>query len=360
MNADSQKLRRFRWFFTDSVPRGLALFFGSFALLNIVGNFRFPGFDANIWWIDLRFMPQLATNIALAFVSLIFLAFAIRPPISRGRQFLTAALAATICVLAAVNATQFYREFMAGNIKSAFPVPLSLFVSGSFAAIAAASFRPDSTILYSNRAWGILLVFLGSLFAFPLLQVFCFGKTDYRRKADVIVVLGARAYADGRPSDALADRMRTACELYNAGFASKLIVSGGPGDGEIHETESMRRFAVDLGVKNEDILIDDAGVNTQATVTNTERLFEDVKANRVLVVSHFYHLPRIKMTYQRRGRDVFTVPAKETYFLRETPYMVCREVAALWVYYLRPLRGAPPSAETDNQARLVRKNSANS
>ena len=77
--------------------------------------------------------------------------------------------------------------------------------------------------------------------AFPLSQILFFGKTDYRRAADVAVVFGARAYADGRPSDALADRVRAACELYRSGTVTKLIFSGGPGDGAIHETEAVAR-----------------------------------------------------------------------------------------------------------------------
>src|SRR5437868_14663387 len=83
---------------------------------------------------------------------------------------------------------------------------------------------------------------------FPLLQTVCFGKTDYRREADVAVVFGARAYADGRPSDALADRVRTACELYQRGIVKKLLLSGGPGDGLVSETEAMRRMALSLRV----------------------------------------------------------------------------------------------------------------
>jgi uncharacterized SAM-binding protein YcdF (DUF218 family) len=59
--------------------------------------------------------------------------------------------------------------------------------------------------------------------------------------------------------------------------------------------------------------------------------------SRVLAVSHFYHLPRVKLSYQRAGREVYTVPAKETYLLRQMPYNMAREVAALWVYYLQPL-----------------------
>ena len=45
-------------------------------------------------------------------------------------------------------------------------------------------------------------------------------------------------------SDALADRMRTGVELIQQGHADTLIVSGGPGDGDVHETEAMRDFAV--------------------------------------------------------------------------------------------------------------------
>lgn len=36
------------------VARGVALFFGLFSLLNVLGELRTPGFDANGWWIDFR------------------------------------------------------------------------------------------------------------------------------------------------------------------------------------------------------------------------------------------------------------------------------------------------------------------
>jgi vancomycin permeability regulator SanA len=172
---------------------------------------------------------------------------------------------------------------------------------------------------------------------FSVGQMFCFGKTDYRRQADVAVVLGARVYADGGLSDALADRMQTACQLYHDGLVKKLLVSGGPGDGAIHETEAMKRMAIQSGVKAQDILVDTGGLNTRATVKDSQAILSQVHASRVLVVSHFYHLPRIKMAYQRAGREVYTVPAKESYFLWKMPMFLAREVAAFWVYYARGL-----------------------
>ena len=40
------------------LPRGLALFLGGFALVNILGGLRSAHFDANLWWIDLRGCPR--------------------------------------------------------------------------------------------------------------------------------------------------------------------------------------------------------------------------------------------------------------------------------------------------------------
>ena len=131
--------------------------------------------------------------------------------------------------------------------------------------------------------------------------------------------------------------MRTGCQLYRDGFARVLIFSGGPGDAEIHETEAMRRMALSLGVRDEDILLDSSGLNTRATVRNTTAMFERHGLRRILAVSHFYHLPRIKLEYARAGVEVRTVPARESYFLRQTPLSVLREVPALWAYYLKPL-----------------------
>lgn len=321
-----------------SAPRGIALFFATFALLNILGELRSPGFDASLWWIDLRFLPGAMINALMLAIVIILSAFGFLSAPSRWWNLSAALLATVFSFFALLNAGQFYVELARGNIHSSFPIPLSLFISAAFAWIAVAAWSGNEEIETRKIRWiGIPVVFSSCVLIFPILQVVCLGKTDYRRSADAIVVLGARAYADGRLSDALTDRVRTAVALYKDGFAKKLIFSGGPGDGAIHETEAMRRYAVKLGVKEEDILVDELGLNTQATVDHTQPILEYLHARRVLVVSHFYHLPRIKLSYARAGRDVFTVPAQAR-FLRQTPFMVLREVAGLWVYYLRPFK----------------------
>jgi uncharacterized SAM-binding protein YcdF (DUF218 family) len=327
-----------------STARGLALFLGGFTLINLSGDVFRSHFDANLFWIDLRILPWPADHLLLVLCGLCLAGVGLRPPRSAWRRMLTMGCVAAAMAAAIWNSVEFYTLLARGRVHSALPIPLSLLVFLSLLFIWRAVLRqthPSRPVSSSDSpiqifTWSATTL-LACLIVFPVAQMLLFGKTDYRRPADAIVVLGARTYADGRPSDALADRVRTACQLYRAGLAGKLILSGGPGDGAIRETDAMRTMALRLGVKVEDILVDQGGLNTQSTVKNTEALFGQLNARRILVVSHFYHLPRIKLAYQRTGWEVYTVPARESYFLRQMPMFMAREVPALWVYYFRPL-----------------------
>ena len=331
---------RWEFFGWNVLPRGLALFLGGFALVNLLGGLRHAGFDANLWWIDLRFAPPALANALLLVSALCLIGFAICPPRAVWRQFLTIACAGVLGGVALLNTVEFYGLLARHAVRAGLPIPLSLFVVAALGLIVAASLRWPGQSPRARALIPVLAVCLACTVTFPIAQMFCFGKTDYRRPADAIVVFGARVYADGRPSDALADRVRTACQLYRNGLARRVVFSGGPGNGSIHETEAMKQMAIGLGVHAEDIWLDAAGLNTQATVRNSESLFRRWHASRILVVSHAYHLPRIKLAYQRDGWNVYTVPARESYWLRQMPYNMAREVAALWVYYLRPLATA--------------------
>jgi uncharacterized SAM-binding protein YcdF (DUF218 family) len=323
----------------DGFVRGLAAFIGGFSLLNLIGDLLRPGYDANIWWIDFRPVPQVVGLACLTAASLLLPAYACLPDMSRLRKALTIATTGILTGVAAYNTISFYVLLRNAQILAGVPVPFSLFVFISLLIM-----LPTLVVSGPRRRrwieWVAAVATIGlCMILFPLGQMVCFGKTDYNRKADAIVVLGARTYADGTPSDALADRVRTACRLYLDRMAPKVIMSGGPGDGPVHETEAMRKMATSLGVPDQAIVIDAQGTNTRATVLNTCAIFDRLGIRRVLVVSHFYHLPRIKMCYQQQGREVYTVPARESYTLTWMPYYILREIAAMWKYYFEALMG---------------------
>jgi vancomycin permeability regulator SanA len=221
-----------------------------------------------------------------------------------------------------------------GRIDARVPIPLSLIVCIGLLLVARSAWsepKPDQR----SRWWIIAVGGAGLVALFPLALMIFFGNTDYRRSADAVVVFGARVFPDGRMSSALSDRPRTACELYRAGLVKRLVLSGGPGEGSVTEADAMRTYALSHGVRAEDIFVDNQGLNTEATIRDTMPLFQKWHANRILVVSHFYHLPRIKLAYQRAGIDVYTVPAPQGRMLGKLPFYMAREAAAFWAYYLK-------------------------
>lgn len=321
-----------------STARGIALFLGLFGLTNIVGDWISPGFDANLWWIDVRRLPPTPARLLLGASTVVLAAFGIAPRPRGWRRWLTVGSAAALILVSLENTLRFYALASRGGVSLGIPVPLTLVTAIALLAVLIAAWRPrrNDTPTPTARSQTILALVTLALaaFAFPLLQMFLFGKTDYRRPADVAIVFGARAYADGRPSHALRDRVTTACALHRTGLVGTLIFSGGPGDGPVHETEAMRNLALSLGVPDSAIVLDNNGLSTRETVANAAPLLEARGWRRVLAVSHFYHLPRVKMSFQRRGIEVYTVPATEVYVLTKLPYLMLREVAALWAYYL--------------------------
>ncbi len=172
--------------------------------------------------------------------------------------------------------------------------------------------------------------------AVPLGLMVTTGRSAASGSFDAAVVFGARVYVDGQPSDALADRVLAAVALHRAGRCPVLIMSGGPGDGDVHETQAMRRLAIDHGVPEQAILLDADGLNTRATAEGSARLAAQHGLRRVVAVTHFYHTPRAGMALRRAGLDADTEPASmRGRVLNRLPYFMLRQSAAWWVYFVR-------------------------
>jgi vancomycin permeability regulator SanA len=326
-----------------AVARGVALFFGLFALCNLVGELRTPGFDQNIWWLDLRPLTASVSAGLLGCVGLLLVWWALRPAAPAWRRWVTAAALVALAVVAVKNGVTFYRVWHEGLIDPRLGVPFSLVLAAVLALLAGAV-ASSAPAVSRDRRWTRLctaMVLVAALGAcgvlFPLAQQAFFGKTTYARPVQTAVVFGAQVHRDGHSSIVLADRVRTAAQLYQAGMAQRLIMSGGQGaDEPFNETSIMRSMAIGFGVPSSAISVDPAGVNTDATVRDTVPMLRAGEDGAVAVVSDFFHLPRIKLAYQRAGVDVLTVPSRSRR-IPQTTGLVIREIPAFWVYYLRAI-----------------------
>ncbi|MDF1809299.1 MAG: YdcF family protein [Phycisphaerales bacterium] len=161
------------------------------------------------------------------------------------------------------------------------------------------------------------------------------GNTHAHEHADVAVILGARVFEDGSPSDALLDRVIAGCELYEGGLCDYLLFSGGPGDGVMSEPQVMRRIAIERGIPEHVIVLDELGINTATTAQNTARLYYEHHWNTVIGVTHFYHTPRLNLALSREGVSATTHAARRRgLVLKKLPIFMIRESAAWWAYTL--------------------------
>lgn len=110
------------------------------------------------------------------------------------------------------------------------------------------------------------------------------------RPADAALVLGARVWADGRPSLFLRQRVEAGATLFERGLVPRLILTGAGSNREgLDETAAMLRTALELGVPESAISLDPDGHDTRASALNAR---ERLGASSVIVCSQEFHLPR--------------------------------------------------------------------
>ena len=141
-----------------------------------------------------------------------------------------------------------------------------------------------------------------------LYQVWHSARSDEARPADAIVVLGAAQY-DGRPSPVLAARLDQALLLWKAGYAPRIVVTGGkrPGD-RFTEATASADYLIARGVPDGAILREVQGTTTWESLAATARILRNRGLESVLVVSDPYHSLRARQTARELGLDAHASP----------------------------------------------------
>jgi uncharacterized SAM-binding protein YcdF (DUF218 family) len=148
---------------------------------------------------------------------------------------------------------------------------------------------------------GWLLGFLMfGAWALSLGAVWIWSTRDQARPAAAIVVLGAAQY-DGRPSPVFAARLDHAVELYHAGVAPWLIVTGGKQEGDrTTEAATARAYAERHGVPADRIIGEDQSRNTLASVRGVAAVMQERDLRSAVFVSDPTHMLRVL----RMARDI--------------------------------------------------------
>lgn len=141
---------------------------------------------------------------------------------------------------------------------------------------------------------------------------------------DCIVVLGCAVRPDGTPSPMLAERLQKSVELYEAGAAPKLLMSGDNGQVEYNEVAAMGSYALENGVPSHDIFLDYAGFSTYESMYRAKEIFQ---AEKILIVTQKYHLHRALYIAKALGLEAYGVSSDTQVYAGQTSRDI-REILA--------------------------------
>jgi len=173
--------------------------------------------------------------------------------------------------------------------------------------------------------------------SYATFRVWAQGERDESRPADAIVVLGAAQY-DGRPSPLFKARLDHAVELYEAGIAPRLILTGGKADGDrTTEAASAAAYAIDHGVPPDAILLDEDSRTTLESIRAVGRLLRANELEDAVFVSDRPHMLRVLRMAADDGIEAWGSPTSTSPIERDPGRQLdatLHELGALAQYFL--------------------------
>lgn len=174
----------------------------------------------------------------------------------------------------------------------------------------------NKTIKLNKRMkWIFITLFSMGVASFIIIEGFIItsGISGEMKKSDYLVVLGAGLRGE-RMSLALSKRMHKSLEYIDKYPKVKIVVSGGQGPGEyITEAEAMKRFLINHGVSEKNIITEEKSTSTAENLKYTKDKLEQIdqrKNMKISIVTSDFHMFRAKFLAKRVGFDTYEVPAK--------------------------------------------------
>ncbi|WP_026349984.1 YdcF family protein [Bordetella sp. FB-8] len=175
-------------------------------------------------------------------------------------------------------------------------------------------------------------------------------------KAQAIVVLGGNT-GHGRSNwfmpldkDTAMTRLDMAIDLYEAGRAPKIVLSGGALAGDVSDAKSMAYRVRQNGIPENALILENSSRTTHENALLTEDKLELHDIHNVLLVTSALHMPRAMAAFAKQGVNATAVPTPSQISLPadgsvspwlpnarafEASRSIIKEYAGLLVYWWR-------------------------
>lgn len=173
---------------------------------------------------------------------------------------------------------------------------------------------------WQKRFWTVALLYPLICTMPPLQEVLTWALVqatpqEQPMKAGAIVVLGGGVSSEGIPLRASAERAQKGAELWKAGYAPLVLVSGGyTVIGPRTEAQSMAIILRGLGVPSKALILESNSLNTFDNAVESQKLLLKRNVQKILLVTSRIHLLRSTLTFRKQGMKVIPIPAEQQPF----------------------------------------------
>ncbi len=151
------------------------------------------------------------------------------------------------------------------------------------------------------------LVLLGIWFDFALWRIASSAMTyqlpNLPNQADAIIVLGCGLGRDGKYGSCQLARTRAAVDLWKAGYAPYLIMTGGS-TGRGIESHYLSEIAQQEGVPESAIVLEERSTSTVENLRYSQEILSERKWQSIILVSEPYHMYRARLQAADAGVTV--------------------------------------------------------
>jgi uncharacterized SAM-binding protein YcdF (DUF218 family) len=153
-----------------------------------------------------------------------------------------------------------------------------------------------------------LILFVG----FIALRIYSYRNTVADLQGDAAIVLGAAVWGE-ELSPVFKERINHALDLYRNGKVRKIIFTGGRGNNdEPSESFAARQYAVQRGIPEEAILIEESSHTTYENIFYAKQVVSAQQLKSVLIVSDPLHMKRAVVMATDMGLEAYPSPTPTT------------------------------------------------
>lgn len=198
-----------------------------------------------------------------------------------------------------------------------------------------------------KRALLVVCAIVIAIMLYAVFAIVSFADGSGSGTADAAVVLGAAVWGE-KPSPVFRERINHAVTLYRTGRVRKIIFTGAPDSrNEPSESLAAKGYAVNAGVPERDILIEEKSRTTEENLKYALALSREHGLKALLIVSDPLHMKRAMMIAQDIGMDARQAPTPTTRVrsVGSKIQFLSRELYFYLMYHAGRLAGGPERQE---------------